>query len=241
MTECVYEQPLASFYDQSESNADQSEMDNAKQTCANDVSKRRRIERVALCAANGRDALRDANERLGLALDAFDLDWYITLFAERMRRDPTHVELFDLAQSNSEHCRHYFFKALMMAAKTTTQKDETVEKQAEKCAETRKDDLVDVIGDGKSLMDLVRSTDYDVCDRSLCLLIMCSLFAVIACLRYVHNAAACRAPSTLHIVVDMLCSRLKRTTFRPASNPSKVLRLARVAASAIRTLAAAAP
>lgn len=28
-----------------------------------------------------------------------------------MKRDPTNVELFDIAQSNSEHSRHWFFKA----------------------------------------------------------------------------------------------------------------------------------
>eukprot|EP00976_Prorocentrum_cordatum_P022019 449521-Prorocentrum_minimum.AAC.1 len=28
-----------------------------------------------------------------------------------MGRDPTNVELFDIAQSNSEHSRHWFFKA----------------------------------------------------------------------------------------------------------------------------------
>jgi phosphoribosylformylglycinamidine synthase len=27
-----------------------------------------------------------------------------------MGRDPTNVELFDIAQSNSEHSRHWFFK-----------------------------------------------------------------------------------------------------------------------------------
>lgn len=28
----------------------------------------------------------------------------------KLKRDPTSVELFDLAQSNSEHSRHWFFK-----------------------------------------------------------------------------------------------------------------------------------
>lgn len=34
------------------------------------------------------------------------------VFSDRrdMGRDPTNVELFDIAQSNSEHSRHWFFK-----------------------------------------------------------------------------------------------------------------------------------
>lgn len=37
----------------------------------------------------------------------------IDLFPPRdeLKRDPTNVELFDIAQSNSEHSRHWFFKA----------------------------------------------------------------------------------------------------------------------------------
>ena len=35
------------------------------------------------------------------------------LFTEQLRRDPTDVELFQLAQGNSEHCRHGFFTGRM--------------------------------------------------------------------------------------------------------------------------------
>lgn len=41
---------------------------------------------------------------LGLALDEQDIDMYLSLFRE-IGRDPTNIELFDLAQSNSEHSR----------------------------------------------------------------------------------------------------------------------------------------
>lgn len=34
-----------------------------------------------------------------------DLVYYTRMFAEDMQRDPTNVELFDVAQSNSEHRR----------------------------------------------------------------------------------------------------------------------------------------
>ena len=33
------------------------------------------------------------------------------MFRDDVGRDPTDVELFDIAQSNSEHSRHWFFKA----------------------------------------------------------------------------------------------------------------------------------
>lgn len=45
-----------------------------------------------------------------MAFDSWDMDFYIDLFVNKLKRDPTSVELFDLAQSNSEHSRHWFFK-----------------------------------------------------------------------------------------------------------------------------------
>ncbi len=46
---------------------------------------------------------------MGLAFDDWDLEYYTSMFTD-MGRDPTNVELFDIAQSNSEHSRHWFFK-----------------------------------------------------------------------------------------------------------------------------------
>lgn len=45
---------------------------------------------------------------IGLNFDEDDVHFYTDLFRE-MGRNPTTVELFDLAQSNSEHSRHWFF------------------------------------------------------------------------------------------------------------------------------------
>ncbi|XP_023369825.1 phosphoribosylformylglycinamidine synthase isoform X2 [Otolemur garnettii] len=59
--------------------------------------------------SEGRLALEKANEELGLALDSWDLDFYTKHFQE-LQRNPSSVEAFDLAQSNSEHSRHWFFK-----------------------------------------------------------------------------------------------------------------------------------
>ncbi|ODN01910.1 Phosphoribosylformylglycinamidine synthase [Orchesella cincta] len=58
----------------------------------------------------GRAALEKVNDHLGLAFDNWDLDYYTELFKVKLARNPTSVECFDLAQSNSEHSRHWFFK-----------------------------------------------------------------------------------------------------------------------------------
>jgi len=58
----------------------------------------------------GRAALEVINKTMGLAFDEFDLEYYTKLFHDDIKRNPTNVELFDIAQSNSEHSRHWFFK-----------------------------------------------------------------------------------------------------------------------------------
>eukprot|EP00884_Botryococcus_braunii_P021813 jgi/Botrbrau1/8315/Bobra.0081s0004.1 len=57
----------------------------------------------------GRRALEEINREMGLAFDEEDLSYYTRMFRDDIKRDPTNVELFDLAQSNSEHSRHWFF------------------------------------------------------------------------------------------------------------------------------------
>ena len=49
-----------------------------------------------------------------MAFDNWDLDFYTDLFRSKLKRNPTSVECFDLAQSNSEHSRHWFFKGRMI-------------------------------------------------------------------------------------------------------------------------------
>ncbi|KAM5273538.1 phosphoribosylformylglycinamidine synthase [Ctenodactylus gundi] len=66
----------------------------------------------------GRPALEKANQELGLALDSWDLDFYTKRFQE-LQRNPTIVEAFDLAQSNSEHSRHWFFRGQLCVNGTT--------------------------------------------------------------------------------------------------------------------------
>ncbi|KTG05488.1 hypothetical protein cypCar_00020974 [Cyprinus carpio] len=86
MTECVFSQPITSF--------------------AVDIQSQEVFEVDIL--GKGRAALEKANDELGLAFDSWDLDYYTELF-QKVKRNPTSVECFDLAQSNSEHSRHWFF------------------------------------------------------------------------------------------------------------------------------------
>ncbi|UCC84421.1 MAG: phosphoribosylformylglycinamidine synthase [Gemmatimonadota bacterium] len=62
----------------------------------------------------GRAALERVNREMGLAFDDWDLEYYTDLFANRVGRNPTNVECFDIAQSNSEHSRHWFFKGRLV-------------------------------------------------------------------------------------------------------------------------------
>ncbi len=60
--------------------------------------------------ADGRPALTDANERLGLALSDDEIDYLLQAYRD-LERDPTDAELMMFAQANSEHCRHKIFNA----------------------------------------------------------------------------------------------------------------------------------
>uniref|UniRef100_I3J3D9 Phosphoribosylformylglycinamidine synthase n=1 Tax=Oreochromis niloticus TaxID=8128 RepID=I3J3D9_ORENI len=91
MTECIYQHPITSFTVETEPQA------------VFDVD----------ILGKGRAALESANDELGLAFDSWDLDYY-TLMFQRIERNPTSVECFDLAQSNSEHSRHWFFRGRMV-------------------------------------------------------------------------------------------------------------------------------
>lgn len=62
----------------------------------------------------GVQALKEIDKELGLAFDEADLEYYTNLFKNVLKRNPTNVECFDLAQSNSEHSRHWFFKGKMV-------------------------------------------------------------------------------------------------------------------------------
>ncbi len=58
----------------------------------------------------GHKALMNANESLGLALSESDIE-YLSNCYQKLKRDPTDVELMMFAQVNSEHCRHKIFNS----------------------------------------------------------------------------------------------------------------------------------
>ncbi len=58
----------------------------------------------------GKQALQQANQSLGLALSADEVDYLYDNY-QRIARNPTDVELMMFAQANSEHCRHKIFNA----------------------------------------------------------------------------------------------------------------------------------
>ncbi|XP_018410968.1 PREDICTED: phosphoribosylformylglycinamidine synthase [Nanorana parkeri] len=91
MTECVYPDPVTNF----------------------EISVRPEQVYEVDVIGRGRAALEQANSELGLAFDSWDLDYYTALF-QRVGRNPSSVECFDLAQSNSEHSRHWFFKGQLV-------------------------------------------------------------------------------------------------------------------------------
>ena len=88
MTECPYPKPLKSF-------------------ATGAVPEK--VFEVSLMTG-GIEALRTFNHDNGLGMDEQDLEMYIELFTEVLRRNPTNVELFMLGNNNSEHSRHWLFK-----------------------------------------------------------------------------------------------------------------------------------
>ena len=92
MTEFVYETPLRSF----------------------DNGLKAESVQVIPILEKGKAALEEVNQLKGLGFDDWDLDYYTNLFIEKLKRNPTDVECFDLAQSNSEHSRHWFFSGRMV-------------------------------------------------------------------------------------------------------------------------------
>lgn len=58
----------------------------------------------------GKQALIQANQSLGLALSLEEIDYLYQQY-QKLKRNPTDVELMMFAQANSEHCRHKIFNA----------------------------------------------------------------------------------------------------------------------------------
>ncbi len=61
----------------------------------------------------GEEVLHALNISLGLGMDSFDITYYTRLF-QKLGRDPTDVELFQIGNANSEHSRHWFFRGKLV-------------------------------------------------------------------------------------------------------------------------------
>lgn len=77
------------------------------------LTKKEHIKEIDVLS-RGAEALKDIDKELGLAFDEADLNYYTNLFQNVLKRNPTNIECFDLAQSNSEHSRHWFFKGKLI-------------------------------------------------------------------------------------------------------------------------------
>ena len=69
----------------------------------------RPLKRIPILS-EGKRALDQANQELGLALSEDEITYLLENF-QRLERNPSDVELMMFAQANSEHCRHKIFNA----------------------------------------------------------------------------------------------------------------------------------
>jgi phosphoribosylformylglycinamidine synthase len=58
---------------------------------------------------NGKAVLEKLNKEHGFGMDDFDIQMYYDLFVQVYKRNPNEIELAQLAQGNSSHCRHWEF------------------------------------------------------------------------------------------------------------------------------------
>ncbi len=58
----------------------------------------------------GRSVLEEMSRENSLGMDAADIDYYMDLFGNREKRNPTNVEVFQLGNANSEHSRHGYWR-----------------------------------------------------------------------------------------------------------------------------------
>lgn len=59
--------------------------------------------------SKGKPLFKQINKEFGMGMDNFDIDYYCDLFVNIYKRNPTDVELMQVSQGNSSHCRHWEF------------------------------------------------------------------------------------------------------------------------------------
>jgi len=89
MTEMAYPEPLTTF----------------------DTGLKPEPMRTIPVLTQGEQALQDFNKQRGCGWDDQDIRRLLDLYQNRLQRDPTNVELFQDAQSNSDHSRHWYYKS----------------------------------------------------------------------------------------------------------------------------------
>ncbi len=70
------------------------------------------VKTIDVMGTDWRETLRTYGKQNGCGWDEQDLEFLGHLFRDDLKRNPTDVELFQLAQANSEHSRHGFFKGV---------------------------------------------------------------------------------------------------------------------------------
>jgi phosphoribosylformylglycinamidine synthase len=109
MTEQIYPGPLQSFSSHTDSTPfiEETRIIPLFSTTANNSN-------PTTTTTTTQQILKQVSDTLGLSFDDWDIEYYSQLFQTEIKRNPTDVELFDLAQSNSEHSRHWFFGGNMI-------------------------------------------------------------------------------------------------------------------------------
>ncbi len=97
---------------------------------------------------NKKTAIKDANIKLGLALNSNEIDYLFSNFI-KIGRNPTDIELMMFAQANSEHCRHKIFNANWLI--DNNKQDHTLFSMIKNTYKQNPDDLLSVYSDNAAV------------------------------------------------------------------------------------------
>ncbi len=106
------------------------------------------LARIAVIE-KGSEALQKANVELGLALSEDEIG-YLTGAFQKLKRNPTDVELMMFAQANSEHCRHKIFNADWMI--DGTEQAQSLFKMIRNTAEKSPENILSAYSDNASVV-----------------------------------------------------------------------------------------
>ena len=101
----------------------------------------------------GKSALKDFIEKYGLQLTS-DMQAYIFDYFQKIKRNPTDVELFMFGQLNSEHCRHHIFNGAWTINDRVM--GETLMDMVKETVKTSRGNLVVAFKDNAAVLDPVK-------------------------------------------------------------------------------------